>query len=238
MRGSGDLMFGAHAPMYAYQLTGVAVFYVVLLAMVAGFLALRLYSVLGKRSGHEQPLPKPAEERVSAVTAPRAIEPAGETRESAVRPFDSSTEPGLRAIVAAEPQFDVGRFLEGAKSAYRMILEAFWRGDEAALRDLVSDDVHAAFAEAIEARRAQGQVLDNRLITIEHATIVTAAIAAGEARVAVRFDADIAAVTRDSNGDVIGGSTSDAVQTHDVWTFVRTVRASDPNWILADTDEA
>jgi predicted lipid-binding transport protein (Tim44 family) len=60
----------------------------------------------------------------------------------------------------------------------------------------------------------------------------------GEARVAVRFDADVAAVTRDAEGSVIAGSTSDAVQTHDVWTFVRTVRASDPNWILADTDEA
>jgi predicted lipid-binding transport protein (Tim44 family) len=214
------------------------VFYVVLLAMVAGFLALRLYSVLGKRSGHEQSLPKPAEERVGAVAVPRTIETATEARETAVRPFDSATEPGLRAIVAAEPQFDVGRFLDGAKSAYRMILEAFWRGDEEALRDLVSDDVHAAFAEAIAARRAQGAVLDNRLIAIEHATIVTASIAGGEARVAVRFDADIAAVTRDAEGNVIGGSTSDAVQTHDVWTFVRTVRAPDPNWILADTDEA
>jgi predicted lipid-binding transport protein (Tim44 family) len=214
------------------------VFYVVLLAMVAGFLALRLYSVLGKRSGHEQPLPKPAEERVGPVAVPRTIEMATEAREAAVRPFDSTTEPGLRAIVAAEPQFDVNRFLDGAKSAYRMILEAFWRGDESALRELVSDDVHAAFAEAIEARREQGQVLDNRLIAIEHATIVSAAVTGGEARVAVRFDADIAAVTRDAEGNVIGGSTSDAVQTHDVWTFVRTVRASDPNWVLADTDEA
>ncbi len=213
-------------------------FYVVLLAMVAGFLALRLYSVLGKRSGHEQPLPKPAEERVASVAVPRAIEPAAEMREPATRPFDATTEPGLRAIVSAEPGFDVTRFLEGAKSAYRMILEAFWRGDEAALRDLVSDDVHAAFAEAIAARNAQGQVLDNRLIAIERATIVSAGVANGEARVAVRFDADIAAVTRDADGNVVAGSTSDAVQTHDVWTFVRTVRASDPNWILADTDEA
>ncbi len=231
-------MFGARAPMYAYQTTGVAVFYVVLLAMVAGFLALRLYSVLGKRSGHEQPLPKPAEERVGVVAVPRTIETTTEARETGAKPFDNASEPGLRAIVAAEPQFDVARFLDGAKSAYRMILEAYWSGDESALRDLVSDDVHAAFVEAIEARRGQGQVLDNRLIAIEHATIVSASIAGGEARVAVRFDADIAAVTRDAEGNVIGGSTSDAVQTHDVWTFVRTVRASDPNWILADTDEA
>lgn len=213
-------------------------FYVVLLAMVAGFLALRLYSVLGKRSGHEQPLPKPAEERVGTLAVPRTVEVAAESREPAVRAFDSGAESGLRAIVAADPQFEVVRFVEGAKSAYRMILEAYWRGDESALRDLVSDDVLVAFGEAIEARRASGQVLDNRLIAVERATIASAGVANGEARVAVRFDADIAAVTRDADGNVIAGSTSDAVQTHDVWTFVRAVRATDPNWILADTDEA
>ena len=54
----------------------------------------------------------------------------------------------------------------------------------------------------------------------------------------MRFDADIAAVTRDGEGHVVAGSTSDAVETHDVWTFVRQVKTADPNWILADTDEA
>jgi predicted lipid-binding transport protein (Tim44 family) len=213
------------------------VFYVVLLAMVAGFLALRLYSVLGKRGGHEQPLPKPAEERVIAAPLPRTID-AAPVRESAVRPFEAGAEAGLRAIVAAEPGFDVARFLDGAQSAYRMILEAFWRGDEAALADLVEDEVRAAFAEAIAARAAAGHVLDNRLVSIERASIASASVTGAQARVAVRFDADIAAVTRDADGHVIGGSTSDAVETHDVWTFVRTLRSKDPNWTLADTDEA
>lgn len=216
---------------------GVAVFYVVLLAMVAGFLALRLYSVLGKRGGHEQPLPKPAEERVASVSLPRTVDmvPA---REPAVRPFDSGAEAGLRAIVAADPGFDVARFVEGAQSAYRMILEAYWRGDEDALADLVAPDVRAAFAEAIAARRESGHVLENRLVSIERASIASATLNGGEARVVIRFDADIAAVTRDADGNVVGGSTTDAVETHDVWTFARTVRSPDPNWTLADTDEA
>ena len=213
-------------------------FYVVLLAMVAGFLALRLYSVLGKRSGHEQALPKPAEERVAPAALPRTVEVTPDVREAVVRPFDSGAEPGLRAVVAAEPQFDVNRFIEGARSAYRMILEAFWKGDEDALRPLVNDDVRGAFAEAIRARGDAGHVLNNRLISVERASISSASVTNGEARIAVRFDADIAAVTRDSDGTVIGGSTSDAVETHDVWTFVRKVKSADPNWILADTDEA
>lgn len=213
-------------------------FYVVLLAMVAAFLALRLYSVLGKRGGHEQPLPRAAEDRVPAPAMPRPVDAASEVREQAVRPFEGAAESGLRTIVQAEPGFDVARFVEGAKGAYRMVLEAFWRGDEQALRALVTDDVFASFSQAIADRREAGHVLDNRLVTIERAMISAASVQNGEARITVRFDADIAAVTRDAEGQVIAGSTSDAIETHDVWTFVRTVRSSDPNWLLADTDEA
>lgn len=213
-------------------------FYIVLLAMVAAFLAMRLYAVLGKRTGHEQPLPKPAEERVAATALPRAAEPVREIRDTAPRPFEGGAEPGIRAIVAAESGFDVSRFVEGAQAAYRMILEAYWAGDEATLRDLVAPEVAAAFGEAIAARNAAGQVLANRLVSIERATVTAASLQGKEARITVRFDADIAAVTRDAEGNVIAGSTSDAVETHDVWTFARTLRSSDPNWKLADTDEA
>jgi predicted lipid-binding transport protein (Tim44 family) len=119
-----------------------------------------------------------------------------------------------------------------------MILEAYWKGDEETLRDLVAQDVARAFGDAIAARNEAGQVLDNRLVSIERATITGASLSGKDARITVRFDADIAAVTRDSDGNVIAGSTSDAVETHDVWTFARTLRSSDPNWKLADTDEA
>jgi predicted lipid-binding transport protein (Tim44 family) len=214
------------------------VLYVILLAMVAGFLALRLYSVLGKRTGHEQPLPKPAEERASPIAMPRAVEVQPETREPALRPIEASAEQGLRAVIAAEPSFDVARFLEGAKAAYRMTLEAYWRGDEAELRDLATPEVADAFAAAIAARNEAGEKLDNRLVTIERATVADARVVGREARVTVRFDADIAAVTRNADGQVVAGSLTDAVETNDVWTFARTLGASDPNWKLADTDEA
>ncbi|WP_026325588.1 Tim44/TimA family putative adaptor protein [Sphingomonas sp. Mn802worker] len=213
-------------------------FYVVLLAMVAAFLALRLYSVLGKRGGHEQSLPRAAEERIAVATPVRTVENVPDVRGATVRPFDSGAESGLRAIAAAEQSFDVTRFVDGAQSAYRMILEAFWRGDEQALSELVVPDVRQAFVEAIEARRDAGHVLDNRLVTIERATIVSASLEGRQAQVAVRFDADIAAVTRDTDGNVVAGSLSDAVQTNDVWTFTRTLKSADPNWMLADTDEA
>jgi len=199
---------------------------------------MRLYSVLGKRTGHEQPLPRAAEDRPALAAVPRTVEAVSDAREVANRNLEPKAEPGLRAIVAGEPGFDVARFLEGAQAAYRMVLEAFWKGDEDALADLAVDDVRAAFVEAIEARREAGEVLDNRLVSIERALIADASLTEREARITVRFDADIAAVTRDAEGNVLAGSLTDAVETHDVWTFARTLKSSDPNWKLADTDEA
>jgi len=199
---------------------------------------MRLYSVLGKRTGHEQPLPRAAEDRPALAAVPRTVEAVPDAREVANRNLEPKAEPGLRAIVVGEPGFDVARFLEGAQAAYRMVLEAFWKGDEDALADLAVDDVRAAFVEAIEARREAGEVLDNRLVSIERALIADATLTGREARITVRFDADIAAVTRDAEGNVLAGSLTDAVETHDVWTFARTLKSSDPNWKLADTDEA
>ena len=209
---------------------------VVLLAMVAAFLALRLYSVLGKRTGAE-PLPKTVDDRPLAVPA-RSAELPAEPRDAGQRHVEAGAEAGLRQVIAADPAFDVPQFLEGAKGAYRMVLEAFWKNDRETLEWLAEADVRAAFEEAIETRRAAGHQLDNRLVAIERASIVDAGFERGVARIGVRFDADIVAVTRDADGQVVAGSMSDSVETHDVWTFTRTLASSDPNWKLADTDEA
>lgn len=211
---------------------------VVILAMIAGFLALQLYRVLGKRTGHEQPLPKPAEDRTILSPLPRTIDSAPESREPALRTIQGNAEQGLRAIVAADSSFDVVRFLDGAKQAYRMVLEAYWAGDEETLTWLCEDDVRASFAEAIAERQAVGHVLDNRLVSIERAIISDAKLDGKRALITVRLDADIAATTRDADGNLVSGSMTDAVAVHEVWTFARTLKSSDPNWKLADTDEA
>ncbi|AJP72571.1 preprotein translocase subunit Tim44 [Sphingomonas hengshuiensis] len=206
--------------------------------MVAGFLALRLYSVLGKRTGHEQPLPKPADERVGLSPIPRTIDVTPEVREVSSRSVEAGAEAGLRALISADPSFDVAQFVDGAKSAYRMILEAYWKGDEETLGWLAEDDVRNAFATAIAERNAAGHVLDNRLVAIERAVISDVTVEGKQARITVRFDADIAAVTRDQDGVVVAGSMTDAVETHDIWTFARKLRSDDPNWKLVETDEA
>jgi predicted lipid-binding transport protein (Tim44 family) len=210
---------------------------IVLLAMVAAFLGLRLYAVLGKRTGHEQPFVAPLDSPVAG--APLAVEEVrGQPSPASDTVFEPAAAAGVRAIIAADSSFDVGRFLEGSKAAYRMILEAYWRGDEEAFTPYVNDEVREAFAASIAVRSTAGHVLENRLMNIENATISAAELVGKVATVTVRFDADISAVTRDADGTVIAGSLSDAVPTHDVWTFTRTIRATDPNWILTDTDES
>ena len=214
---------------------------IVILAMIAGFLALRLYSVLGKRTGHEQePALRPAEDRAKVtVLQPRPMaDGSGDSVRLAEGLIAPGAENGVRALIAADRSFDVPQFVDGAKSAYRMVLEAFWRGDRDELAWLCDDDVRASIESAIAAREAEGHVLDNRLVRIEKAQIVEASVNGGVAQIALWFEADIAAVTRDQDGNVVAGSMTDAVGTNDIWTFTRDIRSADPNWKLSETDEA
>jgi predicted lipid-binding transport protein (Tim44 family) len=212
---------------------------IVILALVALFIGLRLYSVLGERTGHEQqPILKPAdpdarvEPRISQPTAPQPI-----SADSGDMAFLPTAGPGVRALLAADPTFDVARFLEGAKGAYRMILESFWKGELDAVRGHVDDHVFETFSSAVEQRKKDGLVLDNRLVAVDQAVIAEASVDRAVAIVTVRFEADIAAVTRNSEGQVVAGSMSDAVQTRDLWSFRRDISSRDPNWLLIETDE-
>ena len=221
---------------------------VVILAMIAAFLGLRLYSVLGRRAEHEEETirgrfePK-ADAPPAVVSTPRIGErvqpaPAAQPRLRELPGVSAAAEPGLRDISAADRTFDALIFLQGARGAYRMILEAFWRGDKEELAQLCDRDVAEGFAAAIDARVAAGETLTNSLVRIEEATLVDASLTGTLARVTVRFVADIAAVTRDASGAVVAGSLDDAVEARDLWTFSRDINAAGPDWLLDETDEA
>ncbi len=214
---------------------------IVILAMIAAFLGMRLYSVLGRRAEHEEEsIPTRFEAPDQAAAQAASARPAAPA--ALQRPIDlvgvmPAVEQGVREIAAADRRFDITAFLEGAKGAYAMVLDAFWTGDKATLRELCDDDVYASFAGAIDARESAGETLDNRLIRIEEAIIHSAQLDGRTARVAVRFVADIAAVTRDKEGVMIAGSLDDAIETRDIWTFSRNVNAAAPDWVLDETDE-
>ena len=190
----------------------VVIVEIVILAMIAAFLGLRLYSVLGRRAEHEEePVPTRFEKSGNASGAARAPQP--------MQPSPAPLRP---------------RELAGASPA----TEAFWRGDRDELKALCSPEVYASFASAIDAREQAGEQLDNRLVRIEEATIYAAELDRRAARIAVQFTADIAAVTRDRDGDVIAGSLDDAIESRDIWTFSRDVGAAGPDWVLEETDVA
>jgi predicted lipid-binding transport protein (Tim44 family) len=212
---------------------------IVILALVALFIGLRLYSVLGERTGHEQqPILKPAdpdarvEQRIAQPPVPQPT--PTDSDDLAYLPLAG---PGVRAILAADPTFDVARFLEGAKAAYKLMLEAFWKGELDTIRTHVDAHVYDTFSKAVEQRQNDGLTLDNRLVAIDQAVISEASLERSVALVTVRFEADIAAVTRNAEGQVVAGSLSDAVQTRDLWTFRRDLASRDPNWLLIETDE-
>lgn len=221
---------------------------IVILAMIAAFLGLRLYSVLGRRAEHEEePSAGRLDPRRSASVAPRvtnAAKPndgpaaiAAGARQSDLPTVSPAVERGLREISAADRRFDAFAFVDGARSAYRMILEAYWSGDKEELQQLCDADVYEGFAAAIDTRVAAGETLNNRLIRIEDSAITAASIDGKMARVTIRFRSDIAAVTRDAEGTVVAGSLDDAIESVDIWTFSRDVSSADPDWLLDETDE-
>ncbi|RDC60787.1 hypothetical protein HME9302_02003 [Alteripontixanthobacter maritimus] len=216
------------------------IFEIVVLAVIAAFLGLRLYSVLGRRAEHEEEsVPHRLDRQNSPPPATMPQLRLRENRDHAPEMEGAipAVERGVRDITAVDRSFDLTSFLEGAQGAYAMVLEAFWKGDRETLRELCDDDVYESFAAAIDARDAAGETLENALIRIEDTKIHSASLDGRIARVAVLFVADIAAVTRDKNGSVIAGSLDDAIESRDVWTFMRNVDSGGPNWLVDETDE-
>jgi predicted lipid-binding transport protein (Tim44 family) len=219
----------------------LVIYEIVILAMVAAFLGMRLYSVLGRRAEHEEEIVPGGYERTEDKIKPPVPAPAipaeNQSRDRTLLAFPPAVERGLRDIAAADRRFDLLAFLEGARAAYGMVLEAFWRGDREELQSLCDDDVYQGFLAAITEREAAGHVLENRLIRIEDVSVHSAALDGGVARIALSFVSDIAALTRDADGTMVAGSLDDAVESRDVWTFSRKLSSSDPAWLIDETDE-
>lgn len=212
---------------------------IVLMAMVAVFIALRLRSELGKKTGNEPLRPNPGSSPYGRDNGPAIDAEPVEIEQNDASVIDMAEDPAVRAglgeIRRADRFFDAGEFLEGAKSAYQMILEAFWAGDKDALKDFLDETVLSQFGSAIDQREQDGLTLENRLLDITGAEIIGAGIVKRRAEITLHFSAEIIAVTRDGDNNVVDGDLSDAVDLEDKWTFARDVKSRDPNWTLVAT---
>jgi predicted lipid-binding transport protein (Tim44 family) len=212
-------------------------FDIILFAMIAAFLVLRLRSVLGRRTGNER-----RRELFARRAAPVADKPANTDAADnvtpigpvATRPADTVAE-GLGRIRRADPSFDPAQFLEGARIAFEMIVTAFAKGDKAALRPLLSDEVFQPFARTIEERAAARESVETRDLKLDDAAIVEADMIGRTARVTVKLVSHQLTVTRAMDGSIVDGDPDHPVEKTDYWTFARDTRSSDPNWQLVAT---
>jgi predicted lipid-binding transport protein (Tim44 family) len=196
---------------------------VLILAAVALFVLWRLYSALG-RGGDDGPMQRPApapDKRAPQTEAPTPM-PRRVDNERPV--FTGPAAGGLEDIYNADQTFRTEEFMRGAKAAYQMIVAAYARGDRTALRPLLDDDVYEAWDAAIAERDTTG-ARPFELLRIKKAEIDRAELDGSMARVMVRYEAEL--------GD---GETTRLAR--EIWTFMRDVSSSDPNWLLDDVDAA
>jgi predicted lipid-binding transport protein (Tim44 family) len=217
-------------------------FDIILFAMVAAFLVLRLRSVLGRRTGQERrhdPVLRRAEAPPGDKVGDKVVA-LGNRNQSAPPPVVTAPPPdavaaGLERIHAADAGFDPAQFLEGARFAFEMVVGAFAAGDKARLRPLLSDDVYQPFAAAIDERGTAGETLETRIMGLKRLDITEAGLAGSVARVTVKFVSDQINVLRAHDGSVVDGDPDHAIEKTDFWSFTRDTRASDPNWVLVTT---
>ncbi|MGC2524873.1 MAG: Tim44/TimA family putative adaptor protein [Stellaceae bacterium] len=217
-------------------------FDIILFAMIAAFLVLRLRSVLGRRTGNERrrdlvtrrPAPvadKPGPDKVATpVNGDKITQLAGPT----AKPSGAMAE-GFGRIRRADAGFDPSQFVEGARIAFEMIVAAFAKGDKAALRPLLSDEVYRPFAQTIDERVAARETVETGDLKLDDAEIVEADMAGRTARVTVKLVSHQISVTRAMDGSIVDGDPEHPVEKTDYWTFARDTRSTDPNWMLVAT---
>jgi predicted lipid-binding transport protein (Tim44 family) len=189
---------------------------ILVLAFIAGVVLFRLYTTLGKRTGEEGHEPAPAQGEL----------PRGAIQTPAAPPVAAgSVGEGVAAIERADPNFEAGYFLQGARSAYELIVGAFAKGDREALRGLLTPRVYDSYVAAIEAREAQNGV-GPEIVRLRTAELAEAALTGDTAQVVVKFEAELAE-----------GATG-VRDARERWTFERNVRSSDPNWLLSRVQAA
>jgi predicted lipid-binding transport protein (Tim44 family) len=222
---------------------------IIFFALVAVFVILRLRSVLGRRTGHEQrdaakPLPRTVERLPHRPPAPGEA-PAEQGADNVIRlpgkdgreiPADTPLGAGLTQIKLADPRFDAGDFQEKAKIAFEYIVMAFAAGDTQKLKPLLSKDVYEGFASAIKAREEKGHTLATTLVRIKDAELVEASMNGRTATITVRYVTEQINVTRDREGKVVDGDPDRITEAVDIWSYERNTRAADPNWTLVATE--
>lgn len=216
---------------------------IVILALVAGFILLRLRSVLGSKMGNDNPSyfnrpMTPTQEKQEPIVQidEKSLKHKREESDSYLSTLDNAAiAETIHAIKAKDPSFTATRFIQGAKGAFEMVFDAFAKGDKQTLKMLLSDHVFQDFSKAIAEREEQDQKTETTLVSVQARDITQAELAGNMAQLTVHFLSEQVTLVRNGKGDIVEGDPSDIKQVEDHWTFERDVTSKNPNWKITET---
>lgn len=201
---------------------------ILIFAVIAIFLIMRLRNILGSREGFEQKQDN------------RPIQPVNQAesaREKKVVPLRPSQldGTGLEAVRRADPNFSDDTFMQGAASAFGMVLSAFADGDETQLRRLLSFELYEEFSESIRLRNKNGDELGIEIISIDDVQLTDGQVVDNIASVTVTFVSTQTRTLTDRDGVVLEEDSMESTELTDIWVFERDTQLDDPNWKLVET---
>ena len=205
---------------------------ILIFAVIAVLLVLRLRSVLGQRTGYEEPQDKQAKE--GFADKPNAPIPFPKAADKTAKISGS----GMDVLRQTDRQFNEKDFIQGATAAFNMILTAFAEGDQAQLKRLLSYDLLQSFMQTIHDRTAAKETLEITVDEIREVSILNVELADSVAAITVHFHTTQTRIARDEQGAVMDDSDTEPREFIDIWTFERDLTLADPNWKLAETESA
>ena len=188
---------------------------IILLAMIAGFIILRLRNILGRRTGHQDKhYPEFSEKKFENFK--NSVE---------LKPKKSPTEFGAN---------EKKQFLKGAEIAYETILTSFSKGDKEGLKSLLTEKMQVNFSSAIEDRKSKKIKSELTFIGIKSSAIQNFEKTAEALFFTVKFVSEIISVKKDKDNKVVEGDPNKIKTVIDHWKFTRKVSSINPNWYLAE----
>jgi len=203
---------------------------IVIFAVIAAVVLFQLYNVLGKKVGRQP------EEDARAKPATPAIPGAESAQGGRPNVLDAVTLASIAGLKARDPNFDPLRFLEGARQAHETIVRAYAAGDRETLKPLLTPTVMASFEAGIAARETRGETEVAEFLHPARADLELATAQENRATAKVRFLAELRNTVTSADG--AAEPQIEERRVAELWTFERTLGASDPNWVLARTEPA
>ena len=187
---------------------------IILLAMIAGFIILRLRNILGRRTGHEGKNPAVFDDKKYSQFKP-----------------ENKNKPILKDILEDDEKKE---FLKGAEIAYENIITSFAKSEKEKLKPLLTKEIYTNFEQAIDSRNKEGIKSELTFVGVKTSNVEKFEKKSNEFVATVKIICEIISVKKDKNEIIIEGDTDKIKTVTDYWKFSKSVLSKNPNWFLAE----